>query len=412
MSNNSLLAQHAQPMAAASDASGVGPREISVGDYRLSVYNDLESVEGLWRAFETAAVATGYQQFDVVAAWFDTIGKAHNIQPVIVVCRSINHEPVLLWPLALERGAGIFTLSFAGGSHTNYGMGLYAPDHIGQLTKPVLIELIKKLRAAVPQADGLFLENQPLRCAGQLNPLALLPHDQAANPSYFTALPDNLEAFLSARRSAKSRKRLRWQQRKLEEIAPLRFAKADSEASVDAVIAAFSEQKAARFLETGTKNIFAAADVQAFLKACAHRSLKASGALELFALWCGDKIIATYGGVSHGGRFSIWLNSYALDATYARHSPAEVLLVHLVGQLIERGHDSFDLGTGDASYKHQWLDQREDLFTSFLPLTAKGARVFHVWHGFYRIKRFVKQTPALWAMVVRLRQIRAAIGLQ
>jgi CelD/BcsL family acetyltransferase involved in cellulose biosynthesis len=102
-------------------------------------------------------------------------------------------------------------------------------------------------------------------------------------------------------------------------------------------------------------------------------------------------------------------NSIA-QGRYAVESPGEQLIVNLVRGCCERGLDTFDLGIGEAHYKHLFCGDAEPLFDSYLPL-GTTARLFSIAFAFSAsIKRAVKQRPALWALVRAARRLRALLS--
>ena len=58
-------------------------------------------------------------------------------------------------------------------------------------------------------------------------------------------------------------------------------------------------------------------------------------------------------------------------------------------------------------YKRTWADLETRQFDVFLPLSAKGRLLAFSLSGFSRMKRTIKDTPALWRAATALRNRRA-----
>jgi CelD/BcsL family acetyltransferase involved in cellulose biosynthesis len=219
-------------------------------------------------------------------------------------------------------------------------------------------------------------------------------------------IPD-FEALLRARTNAAARKKMRKKERALAELGAVSFARAGDAFSVRHVLDVFFKQKSARMRALGAKDVFAAPGVRRFIEAAATESSAGSGPLlELYTLSVDDIVVATMAGIVGGRRFCAMFNSIA-QGRYAVESPGEQLLVNLVRRCCERGLDSFDLGTGDARYKNLFCADIEPLFDSFLPLSAEGHLLAWIFRAAGLIKRAIKRQPALWAVVLGARRLRA-----
>jgi CelD/BcsL family acetyltransferase involved in cellulose biosynthesis len=99
---------------------------------------------------------------------------------------------------------------------------------------------------------------------------------------------------------------------------------------------------------------------------------------------------------------------YHLLASYdggeaSKFGPGAAHMHDLMRSAIERGCNTFDFTIGDERYKREWCDGTVTLYDYVTPMTLRGcvaaARIFTVG----RIKRFIKQTPALWNAASKLR---------
>ncbi len=216
-------------------------------------------------------------------------------------------------------------------------------------------------------------------------------------------MPDS-EAFRNARLSSDTRKKLRYQTRKLEESGPLRFLTARTKEEASQVLEAFYEQKLQRFDDKNISSGFDSPQSRAFFaRTCISRIGDRESSVELHALLCGSKIIATYGGGEHLGRFHSMFNSFDAAPNYARYSPGDVLLSMLIETKCRQGKRIFDLGIGEGRYKQSWCDQSELLFDTLIGLSARGKIYCKLTSARQSLKRRIKQSKWAWPLIVKLR---------
>ena len=184
----------------------------------LVVFDRLSDAREDWTALRETAAVSPYQNYDYVAAWFETIGRARAFEPMIVVARGSGGRPLALFPLATHQAAGLRVAEFLCGRESNFNIGLFHPS--GGLEPRGLLLAAARGRPKPP--DLLYLRNQPRSFGAFENPL--LGRDACLSPSfaYGTALPANVDA-LDCQTSKASRKRLRKKERRLTELGALAF---------------------------------------------------------------------------------------------------------------------------------------------------------------------------------------------
>lgn len=129
------------------------------------------------------------------------------------------------------------------------------------------------------------------------------PARQGGRPSpsngYRLALSGDAEATLSRALSKDGRKKLRQKDKKLRELGPVAHRVARTAEEAEAILAAFLDQKRARFRELGLPNPFDDEATQTFLRRAARAGLaEGRPAIELHALMLGERIVASFGGRS------------------------------------------------------------------------------------------------------------------
>jgi CelD/BcsL family acetyltransferase involved in cellulose biosynthesis len=357
------------------------------------VFDRLPDAREDWIALRETAAVSPYQNYDYVAAWFETIGRARRLEPMIVVARDSDGRPLALFPLATREAAGLRVAEFLCGRESNFNIGLFHPGR-GLDWRGLLLAAAHG-RPKPP--DLLYLRNQPRGFGAFENPL--LGRDACPSPSfaYGTALPDNVVA-LDCQTSGASRKKLRKKERRLTELGALVFEHGASGERAREIIAALIAQKSALLAAKGVAGVFDAPEMRAFLERACH-----AGALEVHALRLSERVIATYVGLAMDGRFSALANSYDMDEEIARCSPGDILLRAVMRDLVARGFDYFDLGVGEARYKEAVCEETIALYDLVIPVTSRGALAAPLLRIFLGGKRRVKQTPWLSRLSERAR---------
>jgi CelD/BcsL family acetyltransferase involved in cellulose biosynthesis len=375
---------------------------------RIEILDNMAAAEPHWRALEQANnLVTPYQRYDFLKLWQRHVGAESGITPFIVVAFNGLGMPLFLWPFGCRKLGGLRVAEFLGGKHANFNMALWRREVATTIGADDLRAVLKRL---AERADIVRLVNQPLTWAGTTNPFALLSHQRSANFGFSGALVPDFEALFRARTNAAARKKMRKKERTLAGYGAVRFEQAHGAHDVRRVLDAFFKQKSARMRTLGISDVFAAPAVRRFIEAAAtEQPTGGEPPIELYALSVDDIIVATMGGIVGGGRFCAMFNSIA-QGRYAVESPGEQLIVNLVRGCCERGLDTFDLGIGEAHYKHLFCGDAEPLFDSYLPLGAAGWLFSIGFAVAASIKRAVKQRPTLWALVRAARRLRALLS--
>lgn len=370
---------------------------------RIDVHADPEQALAAWAELEAIAPGSLYQTRRWLLPWIATAGRAAGIEPMLVVGYR-DDLPVVFFPFGIVQHRGLRIAGFLGGKDSNANLGLIRPGTAFNRADLVTLFAAAAAKAAV-KPDLFVLLNQPEQWENSRNPVTDLFRHQLS-PSYCHRgdLAPQFDAFLKTHLSADGRKNLRRKQKRLAEIGAVTHIQARTEDEVRRVLDAFVAQKRQRLALVGIKGTYEDPSALAFLEAAALDGIAGNGAaIELHALAAGDRIVATFGGGIHRGRFHGMINSYDLDAEIARCSPGELLLAQLVEDKCRAGLASFDLGIGEARYKDTWCDAAEPLFDTLLPVSTKGRAAAFGESISRRMKRLVKQTDWAWAAAKKLR---------
>jgi CelD/BcsL family acetyltransferase involved in cellulose biosynthesis len=369
--------------------------------WRVDVAADVESVSRAWLSLEVSGLSTPYQTLGWQRAALAALHAGET--PCIIAIRDLAGETQAVIPLVIARRGGFRIASFPGGKHANYNMGLFTERASAELTAGDMRQVLA--RAAKAAGIDLYaFRNQPETWRGLGNPMARLPHQRAASAAWRADLSPDADAFLASLMSSESRKKLRHKERRLGEIGPVSYVEAATQDEARAMLSAFLLQKKDRFAAMRIRNPFEDPAALAFLDSAAVEALVDGppAPVTLFGLKVGERVAAVFGGIVHGGRFSGMFTSFDAAPDLGRHSPGDLLILHLVKTMCARGLTAFDLGVGDAAYKSDYCRVREELFDSVLPMTLKGRIAAFAMASGLKLKTAIKGRAALAAPLKRL----------
>lgn len=370
---------------------------------RIEVYSDPEPALPAWAELEAIAPGSLYQTRRWLMPWITTAGRAAGIEPRLVIGYR-NDVAVAFLPLGVAGRGGLNVAGFLGAKDSNTNIGLFRPGEV--FDRADLLSLLAAAAAMPAMKPDLFvLSNQPEQWENTGNPvIAAFKHQPSPSYCHRGDLAPQFEAFLKRHLSTDGRKKLRRKEKRLAEIGPIGHIKAKTEQEVARILDVFFAQKCERLAQIGASGALADPSTRIFLEAAACERIAGDGtAIELHALTVGERIVATYGGGTHRGRFHGMINSFDAAPEIARCSPGELLLARLVEEKCAAGLTSLDLGIGEARYKDTWCDIAEPLFDAILPVSTKGRAVAYAESIRRRMKRFVKQTGWVWAVTKKLR---------
>lgn len=370
------------------------------GGFDLEIFESLAAAEQVWRAFEAQGRLTPYQRFD----WLDQLrtAGADCTGRVAIVTISAKGRVVALLPLTLRRHWPVTSAQFLGTDQANADWIVIAPDFAP--SAETLRELFRAMARKLGGIDLLMIRNQPEQWGGTPNPVLQLPHQPAASNLYFTEIGGAAVPYIESRVSARRRGNLRRGWRRIEEtIGPVRVVRVSDSATLERVHAEFLTQRRERFAEMGLENIFETPLFRSFFRHAAEAGFdEKQPVFVAHALMAGDEIVATTWGTVCGRHYSLYINS-TTSGPASRYSLMGMLIAELMDLLLAEGIETFDLGLGDFDYKKEWSEPLA-VYNSFIPLSWRGVIVAKGLAGRTALKRFIKQTPAVWKFVGQVRR--------
>jgi CelD/BcsL family acetyltransferase involved in cellulose biosynthesis len=372
---------------------------------RIEVFHYFSEVETTWREAQEHCACYGFQTFEWLSTWQETIGVAERIEPHIVHIADASGNTLMLLPLGFQQRLGLSFVSFLGGVVTDYHAPIVRAEFAADLDAAALNRLMSYVLERLPRVDVIALEKMPSMIGDVSNPLAMLPDTKHVYNAYVATLGDTFTDF-KKRRSAKffSTAARKW--RRLSEIAATRFSIAESPDTVTEILRVLVRQKRRQGQEVGFSDLFARPGYLAFYSTMAERHL-ATGLIQTSALRVGETVVATHWGMVFRKRF-YWLMPTYEAGEWVRFSIGRLLMQKLVEWSISHGLKDFDLTIGDEAYKGLWADHALPLYESVCGLTGKGkvyreVRLVGRW-----IKDYAKQREWLRSLVSAWRRRRAS----
>jgi CelD/BcsL family acetyltransferase involved in cellulose biosynthesis len=153
----------------------------------------------------------------------------------------------------------------------------------------------------------------------------------------------------------------------------------------------------------GVSNIFARPGYVDFYRAL-FTDAGARHLTHVSRLDCGTQPVAVNLGLTFRDRY-YHLQASHDDGELSRFGPGAAHLHDLLRTAIERGLTTYDFTIGDESYKRDWCDGVVPLYDHLSSATLHGALLLAPMAAKTRLKRVIKQTPALWDAFRRLRSL-------
>ena len=383
-------------------------------DLSLRLCTGLESVEYLWRGFESIADCTAFQTFDWLAAWYRNIGRRNGTIPVIVVGTFVNGDVAFILPLAVGPHRSPRRLCWLGQEVCDYNAPLLARDFSRRITPDRFVAMWQELRERLQSepalhCDWIEFEKMPQTVGAQVNPFTFLDITPHASDAHLTRLGDDWRKFYFERRSSATRRHDRAKRKHMSEFGEVRFLSATDRSEGRRILEKLMEQKSRAFVRQGISDMFARPGFREFFLDLASNP-KTRDRFHLSRIEIGSDWAATNFGIIFGDCYYHVLASYDQDIAASRYGPGALHLRELMAHAIERGLRRFDFTIGDERYKQEWCDTHVQLFDFTVAVTWRGvpARCWSMVQR--RIKRWIKQSPFAWDLVVRLRLAVASLS--
>lgn len=368
---------------------------------RVDVFHSFGAVEALWREAQEHSACFGFQTYEWLSTWYETIGATLRIEPRIVHLADASGATLMLLPLGLRRRLSLRFLVFLGGGITDYHAPLVRPDFAASLDAAAADRLLRDVLRRLGPVDVIELERMPETFDEVANPFARLPDARHVADAYAATLCDTFADF-KKRRSAKffSDAGRKW--RRLADIGEPRFEIADSLEARTEILRALARQKRQQGREIGFPDPFEKPGHLAFYETMARRHAS-TGLVQLSALRVGGTIVATHWGLVFRERF-YWLMPSYESGPWARFSTGRLLMQRLLEWGIDSKLKLFDLTVGDEAYKSLWADRTLPLYKCVRGVTWKGKAYRELDLRSAQLKEWAKRRAWLRRLVRDLRR--------
>jgi CelD/BcsL family acetyltransferase involved in cellulose biosynthesis len=352
----------------------------------------LAGAEALAVLAEAGGAATPFQG----ARWLGDFLRAHGrLDDFRLVSISDAAGNAIGLPL-LRRRRGGFTGERVGERHGSFFFPLVTGAPGAWPARSLRKALITAGRAA--GIDAFLLAETPLVWRGQANPLIGLSHQAAPSEAAGRTLVPGAEPYDADR---DRRRKLRQKAARLAALGEIRTGWVNDAAAIDAALAQCLVWKAGHLHAMGIADPFAGREIRAFLTAATRDE---APAIRLHALHAGERLLAVLIVASGGECVSGMVSAYDPAVEVARNSPGEVLLSALLATLQDEGIRHFDLGVGEAHYKHYACPEAIAMADIALPVTLLGQLIAAGWRGLRALKRSIKRNETAFGLVRRLRR--------
>jgi CelD/BcsL family acetyltransferase involved in cellulose biosynthesis len=383
---------------------------MSRGEVAITVH-DLAEAEPAWRSLQRDAACTVFQTHEWLSAWQLHIGARAGVEPRIVVVRDSRGAPLFILPLAIQSNGFARELVWLGSDLCDYNAPILAADCFERLDpaafKPLWDDVVARLQADPRSRHDLIrLQKMPPEINGRPNPMLSLTVSLNPSGSYATALSGDWEGFYKAKRSSATRRRDRSKRNHLAEAGPVSFVTAETPAAALNTLSLLVEQKSATFARHGIRNLFERPGYLDFYREIAGNP-QLRDMVHISEFKVGEQTVATNLGLVFARRYYHVLASYT-SGDLSRWGPGAAHLNDLLRYAIEHDIEVFDFTIGDERYKRDWCEA-QPLYDHVSMTSLRGAMVAGPAMLLQKIKRTIKQTPALWAMVVKMRAVMATL---
>ncbi len=317
----------------------------------LTCLAEMEEVSRTWIELEQRSTApmTWFQGYHWCHNWMKTHGGTQYQPHIFAVFQGDTLRAI--WPLMIERHRiGIYVMRHLGEPHSQYANIL---TETGEL-EPQYIALFQEALTKTPSADTIVLnlvpENSPLH--------DILPQTAKTRELVNEAAHLDLRSFRSGAeyfaQASKSQKRARRHgQNVLEREGQVSFrVLRPGMPQYLELIAKCVDQKQSWINRTGRISLSLGFENHAgFLSSIPTTNFGKDGPY-LFALYAGNKLVATEVGFLQKGHYYCYLGSFAWDIRHA--SPGRQQMERTIAWLIDNNVQTFDLLANPSGYKERF----------------------------------------------------------
>ncbi len=318
--------------------------------YKISVATNWETVAGEWQQLIPGCVATPFQQFDWLDAWYRTLGAQSDTTPVLVkVTAGESGMLVMLLPLVINQRGRSRVLQFADQNLTDFNAPILGSIEISVESEAPLWRMII---AALPCCDAVEIRKMPRAICGRRNPLASVRG--AATSSVTGNVIDFPGSWADYHQSIERRVRMELERnwRVLRREPTAKFVRIHDVDEALAAIATMDQQQRLRLTEIGSKFGLDQPVQAAFYRQNLARRLAESSVI-VTSLQTGGQTIAVLYAISDT-RTAIVLRISHAGKSWSKLSPGRLIVHGTLEALHNAGFAAVDLSVGEYDYKRRF----------------------------------------------------------
>jgi CelD/BcsL family acetyltransferase involved in cellulose biosynthesis len=338
--------------------------------------NALAEMEEKWRDLEAHVQnnTSVFQSFDWVMAWAQTYLDEKPSLSLHILAGYEHGQLVYLWPLMRERQFGLSVLTWLTEPFGQYGDVLCRKGYCPRKWMESSIAFLKRLRDVDLVRLRHVRADSHLATHGQ----DLFVNAKAPEKAPFLDLTQfETEASYDARYTSVQRKRRKKIRKAIEEMGDVKFTRLPVGSLADAAIQNAISEKNAWLSERGRMNRVMSCPAHApFLK---NLSRRLGGTVEVVVteLMAGDKPVSWEVGFRHCGTHYGYITSHVNALTDL--SPGRLHMDLSQRACLADRLNRFDLMVPNDAHKESWSSGTVDTNDYYLPLSATGVAVGHIF---------------------------------
>jgi CelD/BcsL family acetyltransferase involved in cellulose biosynthesis len=373
------------------------------GIISLAIHDRMEPLESEWRKLQSEDFNSLHHGYDWCRAWVDPYGR-----PLRIVEGRMGGDLAFILPLEIVRGRMFTKAQFIGAHHANLNTGLVSREFAKIATPEIMAGVAAELRERITDADCIILGNMPAVWGGRIPPFSMLPHVENQNHAFQLDMKPTFVETLAQLSAKRRRKKYSVGNRRLEALGGYEHIIAETPAQKYELLDLFFAQKSARLAEFGLPNTFSCQKTRKFLHSAV---LLPQGAdefpLRMHALrMTGGEFkgeMPAVAGLSRKGNHLIVQFCSIGTGPTVDASPGELLFHLMVEKYNRENVETFDFGIGDMPFKRAWCTRETIQVNVTLPVTPLGRLAALKEETATRLKAMIKQNPAIYSFVQKLR---------
>lgn len=377
----------------------------------VTTREDFDALEADWndlfaRAGQSAQL---FQAFNWNWHWANHfIGTTRSRTRLAVVTGRRDGRLIMIWPLVMERGAGLRVLAWMGEPVSQYG-DVLAEDG------PLQLELLRESwRFIVSTLKPDLARLNKTRADGVVAPLlaelGAMSTQQLAAPFLDLASAPTFEVY-AERYPVKARKNRRRLARRLEEQGVTQFRELAEGPEASEIAGRALEIKRVWLKEKGLVSPALNDErTKAFFQAAAADTHRPTH-IRVAVLMCGEAVAAVEIGFACRDRMAIHVMAY--DLNFDKAAAGILLLEHMIETSLVSGVGVYDLMAPGDGYKKEWADGTVRVDDFAVPMTITGTIFARGYLGFVRprLKGAIAKIPLSTRRVLSSKLARVVLIL-